>query len=49
MKLFAFTQAYAASTADALGRREEGQTFPKPRAQVRFLSGAFRFAAEIPR
>ena len=26
LKLFAFLQAYAASTADALERREEGQT-----------------------
>jgi Flp pilus assembly pilin Flp len=26
LKLFAFTQAFAASTADALRRREEGQT-----------------------
>jgi Flp pilus assembly pilin Flp len=26
LKLFAFTQAYAASTLDALRRREEGQT-----------------------
>ncbi len=26
LKLFAFMQAYAASTADALERREEGQT-----------------------
>ena len=26
LKLFAFTQAFAASTVDALRRREEGQT-----------------------
>jgi Flp pilus assembly pilin Flp len=26
LKLFAFTQVFAASTADALRRREEGQT-----------------------
>jgi Flp pilus assembly pilin Flp len=26
LKLFAFTQTFAASTADALRRREEGQT-----------------------
>ena len=29
LKLFAFRQAFAVSTADALERREEGQTMPE--------------------